>query len=482
MQNIHSLFDNIRNTSSTNEKIKILKGFDSNIDLIKEILEKTYDKVKWTYSLSTKSINKALSIKPDFSSQHILFSDALKSLEKFSSRQLTGNSAISFLSTLFHSLEDHDKKLLINILDRDLKINMGRTQINKVFKNLITKPPYMRCGLFTEKTSSKIIMTKENPAILQLKADGSYLAVTVDSGNVSFQSRSGEYKDFPILESYFKSLSDGVYIGELLVSSDVIPTSSTDNLDFFKKPLNEIVLDRALGNGELNKLLVDRNDKKIFIQLWDKISLIEYKDSKHQDKTIVREKYIDRFNSLINTNINSPYIKIIDTHFIDNINVAKKITSDWMQDGLEGSILKCSSGIFKDHTSPKQLKLKVIVDAEVRVIGFVEGKKGTKREKTFGAILFETDDKKIKGSVSGFTDSQLTEINSNRNDFLNKIITVEFNDLTKGQKNSHYAFSHPRFIEFRNDKDFTDSLERVLESVNMAKGLTNTQINDIDFK
>ena len=139
-----------------------------------------------------------------------------------------------------------------------------------------------------------------------------------------------------------------------------------------------------------------------------------------------------------------------------------------MNDGLEGGVLKDKNGVFRDGTSKHQLKMKLEMDLEVRVTGYKEGRIGTKRESTFGAILFETDDGQIKGAVSGFTDEQLEEINANREAYMSKIITVSCNDITRGRDNDYYALSHPRFKEVRNDKTETDTLERALEIKQMS--------------
>ena len=51
-------------------------------------------------------------------------------------------------------------------------------------------------------------------------------------------------------------------------------------------------------------------------------------------------------------------------------------------------------------------------------------------------------------------------------------MTVQFNDLTKSRDNDYYALSHPRFICFRDDKNCTDTLERVQEMKEMAMSLS----------
>ena len=139
-----------------------------------------------------------------------------------------------------------------------------------------------------------------------------------------------------------------------------------------------------------------------------------------------------------------------------------------MTAGYEGAILKDRDAIFRDGTSPQQLKLKLEIDVDVRITGFKEGTPGTKREATFGAMTFETDDGQIKGRTSGFTDAQLEDFNSRREELIGQIMTVTCNDITKGRDNDYHALSHPRFIELRNDKTDTDTLERALETKEMA--------------
>lgn len=139
---------------------------------------------------------------------------------------------------------------------------------------------------------------------------------------------------------------------------------------------------------------------------------------------------------------------------------------------LEGGIWKDKDWIFRDWTSKHQLKLKLAIDCEVRVLWFSPGKKWTDREKTFGAITFQNDEGTIKGQTSGFTNEQLEDFNSRREELIWRVMTVQFNDVTKGRDNDYYALSHPRFICFRDDKDTTDTLERVLEMKQMAMNLS----------
>ncbi len=433
-----NILKEFNSTNSTNDKLEVMKKYKDN-PLVLEVFSKALDKVKWTWSISLKNIPLTQNKKEN----DLVW--ALKSLEALHRREYTGNSAIIFLTNILSSLSEEDAYVIERIIDRDLKINFGKSGFNKVVspKNQITKPPYMRCSIYGEKTSKKI----SYPAIIQLKADGSFCSVTVDGGAVTFSSRSGEEKNLPHLKEIFKTFGDGVYIGELLVKG---------------------VENRALVNGLLNS---DEQKDDVYIQLWDYVSLDEYSRGKDKNnKTIYAERFEQLQNELAENY--SDFTQIIESYEVQNVQEALQFVSSWMNLGFEGGILKDLNNIFLDHTSPTQLKLKLEIDADVRIVGFSEGTVGTKREKTFGAIIFQTDDGKVKGQTSGFTDSELERINQNRDFYIGKIMTVQFNDITKSREKDTWALSHPRFKEFRDDKTKTDTFLRIEEMKHMAMMLS----------
>ncbi len=440
LKTIPNIIEELNLDNGSNYKMDVLRKHKDN-ETLPRVLKMTYDKVSHTYGITMKNIktDKYIGTTTIMSLERAL--DILEN--EFCTRAVTGNDAIDRLENVFASLRPEDGLIIKGIIDRDLRINMGRSNINKVFKNLIVKPPYMRCGIYTTKTAKKINF----PGLVQLKADGMFQAVTVDQGLVTFTARSGEERELVHLVNDFKSLEDGVYIGELLVHGEP---------------------NRALANGIINS---DGSKENVYMQLWDYVTLEEYSRGKDKkNKTF----YVDRFAKLESIIENSPEIQldsnivVIETHRVNNIKEAMSHTSRWMALGLEGAILKDDKNLFIDHTSPTQLKLKLEIDAEVRVTGFTQGKIGTKREATFGALTFENDEGTIKGQTSGFTDKMITELHNNRELYIGRVMTVQFNDITKGRDNDYYALSHPRFIEFRDDKNTTDTLERVQESREMA--------------
>lgn len=427
-----SIINELNENNSSNYKLDILKKHKDNV-LFKRILKLTYDHVQYNFYI--KKIPHYM-----HSGDTTTLQNALDFLENtLAKRVITGNKAIEELQNVLSALSKDDAYILERIIDRDLKINVGKTQINKIFKDLITKPVYMRCDVYSKKTSKNITF----PAIVQLKADGTYREFNVINGVVQSRSRSGETYDYPLINEIMTNFPDGIYTGELTVLG---------------------IEDRGKGNGLINS--DNPPHENIILQLWDYIEHQEYSNAANKIKN--SKKYIDRFNELNKIVGSNNKVQVIPFKHVDCLKDALEQTSEWMNNGYEGAILKDTNSVFRDGTSKEQLKLKLQIDCEVRITGFQEGTKGTKREGKIGSILFENDEGTIKGRTSGFSDEQLDEFTIKQNELIGKIMTVQFNDLSKAEGNNYYALSHPRFIEIRNDKDETDTLNKVFKLREMA--------------
>lgn len=441
--NIHDILAELNESNSTLHKLAVLEKYKDN-ELLQRVLKMTYDRVAYTYGVTLTQIEKfePKEVEIPFDLEFALASLAFN----LSGREVTGNAARQLAANLIGNLPEQDGELVKKIINRDLRINVGKTQINKVWKGLITKPVYMRCDIYGDKTAKNISF----PAYVQLKADGTYREFTVDGGAVTSRSRSGEEYEYPIIFEQMSEFPDGVYTGELTVMG---------------------ISDRAKGNGLINS--DNPPHESIVLELWDMISPTEYSQASLKDrKNPCTTDYGTRWHRLctaIDLDLKDrPNVRLIPYKKVNSLQEALEQTSAWMNDGYEGAILKDLSGVFKDGTSKHQLKLKLQIDAEMRITGFTEGTKGTKREGKIGAIEFKNDEGTIQGRTSGFSDEQLDYFTTHQNELIGKVMTVQFNDLSKAENNDYYALSHPRFIEIRNDKDETDTLERVWEMRQMA--------------
>ena len=432
---ISEFLSELNESNSSNYKISTLKKYQ-NSEIVKQLLKLTYDKNNFNFGMSRTRLLGILN-ESNFPEGIDKIDDYLDLLQE-NSGKLSGNSAKEFYSLLLQKLTEDSRVILLNILGRDLKCGINIKNINKVFKNLIPKPNYMRCAVFSEKLVKKIHF----PAMLQLKMDGTYREFNVSNGTVSAKTRAGEEYQNEVLFDILKSFPDGYYMGELTIDGE----------------------SRFTGNGLINSLNPPLD--KIIFTCWDFLTFDEYTGN-------VKTSYIDRFNRLQNLIENREFkqVKLVENHIVNNVSEALKQVSLWMSEGLEGGVLKDFNNTFKNGTSNTQLKIKLKVDAEMRITGFTEGTPGTKREGKIGAIQFANDEGTIKGQCSGFSDAELEEFSKNKDSLIGKIISVEFNDITKAENNEYYALSHPRFIEIRDDKNETDDLKKVIQLRDMAKML-----------
>lgn len=443
-QEIHDILTELRSNNGANHKLAVLKKHKDNV-LLRQLLKMTYDRVAFTYGITMRSQTVA---NDEIGARDIGLARSLAGLDEyFGSRQLTGHAAARKLETMLLDADSPETGLLIaQVINRDLRINMGRSQINKVMPGLITKPAYARCDVYSDKTAKKFDV---NGAFVQLKADGTYREFYVqDETTVTCVSRQGESYHYPLINAELGSTGEvGYFFGELTVYRD------------------GILLDRATGNGILKKDELP-DDCIVIFDCWDFVKPDEYANAVERIRT--KTPYEDRWYVVQKVLKEMWYCQPIECNEVSSIQEALRVTAHYMSRGLEGAIIKERGMLFKDGTSKQQLKLKVSIDLEVRVSGFNEGTPGTKREATFGSIIYHTDDGKIKGSVSGFNDTQLVDFNARRDDLIGTVMTVQCNDITKARDKDFHALSHPRFIELRDDKDDTDTFESAMAAKNAA--------------
>lgn len=447
MTTVYQILKELDLENGSNYKTNVLKKYSDHLTL-KKVLEMTYDHVRFNFGVGKTTLGKIdVGGLERNEPTGLSVEEALQILEEeFCSGRVTGNNAISRLQEVMRDLSQEDRYVVSRVIERDLKVNIGKTQINKIHKGLITKPVYMRCEVYGKKTSKNISF----PALVQLKADGTYREFAVNDGKVVSRSRSGEEYDYPVLAEEMKEFPDGIYFGEITVRG---------------------VRDRSESNGLVNSDNPPHDD--IVLEVWDVVSQEEYERAGRKDKKDpCTVPYSRRWETLKEIVRGSPHVTLIPHEEVRTLKEALEKTSEWMAQGYEGSVLKELSGTFKDGDSKHQLKLKLEISAEMRCTGFLPGTPGTKREGKVGSIIFENDEGTIKGRSSGFNDKEMDYFTENQESLVGLVFEVKFNDLSKGRNNDYYALSHPRFVKFRDDKDETDTLEKVFKLREMALELS----------
>lgn len=375
-------------------------------------------------------------------------------LYNLSERKLTGNAAREAVQKEIDRLDNESSELFRRILKKDLRAGFSESTINKAVKGLIPSFPYQRCCLPKDTDLSKFDWAAG--VISQEKADGMFANVThEEDGNVFITSRQGTpfpLEPFAALAAEVQERLDAgrQYHGEMLVVR------------------GGLVLPREQSNGVLNSVLKGGEfevDEHPIYHVWDAIPL-----SSVVTKGRYEQPYVARLRSLImmlTEDESAGVISLVPTRIVRSLADAYKHYGELVKQGKEGTVIKDRSAIWRDGTSRQQVKLKLEVDVDLLVIGFLPGT--GKNADTFGSILCQTSDELLEVAVTGFPDAQRKDIFNNKLSVLGSIMVVKANSIMypskEGEKHSLFL---PRHVEFRSDKTEADSLQRVIDQFESA--------------
>lgn len=337
------------------------------------------------------------------------------------------------------------------IVQKDLKCGVKAATVNKVRPGSIFIMPYQRCS-----TSDHIGNIKW-PAAIEIKADGMFInAIKLDS-NVIYRTRWGNL--FPLELSDIDeriielSKNDFVLMGEFRVLN----------------PTKNEFLPRKRGNGILNSIaqgnekIINYYMKAIRYTVWD---MIPYKDFLHGNCKIswkTRKKWLQSLPKYGH----DTFLSQTDTLYVNSIEEAFKLAQKWISEKEEGAVIKNLDSTWKHTTSGCRdwVKIKEEKVCELRIVGWIPGKKGTKYEHLCGSVICESECGRLRVNVSGLTDEERAW---NWDEYIDKIVSVKFNEVITSRSKEQASLNLPRVgreemgeLEIRHDKDTADTLDEI---------------------
>jgi len=455
---IKQIFDEIAIESSTNKKVEILSQYKDN-ELLKRVLYlgdsprvKFYIKQIPTYECGP--FDQGLEV-------------ALDALTALSSRSLTGHAAINHLKTTLEFCNPDDAYIIERIIEKDCKINLGTTLINKVFPKLIEETPYMGAKAFEEKLAKKII--SDGLAYSQIKMDGRYCNANIKSHLCDLESRQGESTllgDAKMLQE-LATLNDCVLNGELTMkgisryeSNGLIASLITIK----KKELEGKSTAKEIAEFEADHMPMQEALDRIVFTVWDMITNEEYEAAKSS------RPYFERYNSMVKLLEDNQFtnIEVVETKLITTYEGAIQHFQEALARGEEGTILKASKGVWKDGKPTWQVKMKLEMDIDLKIIGFNYGT--GKNANVISSVTAQSSDGIVNTRPTGINEKMMKFITDNQDKLLNTILEVKCSGLSQ-DSDGNYSLLHPVFKTLRDDKLSCDSLVSIKEIEAMAKGL-----------
>ena len=445
---VKDIIDKLRSTNSSLEKIAILKANEDN-DILKKVLFFTYNP---RYKYYIRDI-------PEYHNGSCMVSldlavDNLLDLQK---RNFTGNDAIRYLRNILENCENPE--IIELIIDGDIKAGVNVSIINKVFKDLIPEEPYQGCLPFNEK-AAKELFENSNSICSQIKADGQYVnALVLD--NIELKARSGELQYFngKIIDSLKKlDIKNAVINGEFTINGYDRNTANGILRSIIS--INEKIHKNIDVNKELQKFIKEHKhgieyfEDNILYIVWDIIPYDEYLVG------LSTSIYSDRFEFFASLIKDIDNIKLVESLQVKEYKDAINHFKEALSSGEEGTVLKDMNALWQDGKHKHQLKMKLIMDLDLEIIGFNEGTKGTKFEGTLGSLIVGTSDRKIISSCGGLKEKSgiRDEIWNNQDKYLGKISSVKCNGISSNRQGG-YGLLYPSYNEVRDDKFEADSFD-----------------------
>lgn len=418
---IVSIIEELRNTSSTNGKIQILKINADNLGL-KELLELTYNPHK-KYKLTEKSIWTGF---PEVQTENNL-SELTEILANNNITDYLRGRVANFLTQTDESIRDLYKCVLL----KDLKIGVNASTINKVWKGLI---PTSETGVdIKPMLASKFDFDKppKGEFAITEKLDGIRCLAICKEDGIQLFSRQGKLIEGCVsIETTLMGMRmqvgrDFVLDGELLAMNCGYDT-------VYK---------------ETTKRVKNKNEIKegIYYMAFDMLEMEEF----NQLKGIY--KYHERLQKLLDLDklMGSMFVRIIRPLYIGNdMDEVLELLETYKKLGAEGLMVNLMDALYEFKRSKAILKVKVMQTADLRIVGFEEGQ-GRNAGK-LGAILVDFKGNEV-GVGSGFTDFDREYIWKNQDQYLGKICEIQFFEISK-DKDGVESLRFPVWKYLRTDK------------------------------
>ena len=454
---IYDILKELENTSSMNKKIEILKENKDN-ELLKKVFYYTYNKM---YNYHIKKIP---NVKNHLNEITIEDEIVWQVLDDLRNRKVTGNEARGLVRMTLMRMNKEDAELFAKIIKKDLKIGVNVKSINKVWNNLIPEIPYMGCRPYNEKDFNELLNSTDK-VYCEIKYDGEFVNIISNNG-IKTLSRSG--KDI-YLEHLFKNIPDGyVLTGELLIKG--MDRYTSNGIINSLKQLNEKIKTGIVKDKDINDFIKKYGktpqeiEKDIYVVVWDVIPNESWIEG-FWDKPLKERREL--LKDFIKDNIQMVEYIEVNTEDRDKI---FKYYIEKLQDGEEGIIVKDVNGFWKNGRHKIAQKFKLVMDLDLKIVGYKYGNTGTKYSDKVNRLVLESEDGILKTTTSGVDEKTMDFLTENKDKLIGKIATITCSGLSQNSDGS-WSVLHPRFKELREDKDIANTFNECKEIEESAKSL-----------
>ena len=426
LQRLSELVNKLNQTNSTKDKSVILAEYPD----CKELLSFTFDTIRYQYGVTSANIKSLWDQLKDDLDEIPLYDTLEHLLVALSNKVLTGHNAIK-ACILFIIANIRYMDLILDVIDRNIKVRLGTALINRVFPGCISEFSVALANSLGDydPNRTKIDFTKDE-YVVERKLDGVRTIAIIDKdGNITFKSRNGKvYNTLGVIEDQLKSLK----LRNIVLDGECCLLNS-DGTDDFQGMMKEIRRkDHTIQNAAY--------------RCFDIIPLDKFY-AKADDT-----RYSFRYNCLQSVlGKNLPNVGYVDAWIVKSWNDVDRLQEMAIRNNWEGLMLRknCS---YKGDRSNDLLKIKqfseheyVVDDIEIgpfRVINYDANGKAYEATENIVTTIFITHEGNRVGVGSGMSIDMRRLWTKQPSLIVGKTITVKYFEETI-DKNGNKSLRFP---------------------------------------
>lgn len=397
--------------SGKNDKFQILKDNKDNEELA-ELLDATFNYNRKFFVNKFDMPEPAESGPPE---AHKVFRELLHLLEN---RTITGNAAKATVEHFFSQCTEQQQEWYAKVLRKDLKAGFSaETAVKAGFKSI----PLFDVMLAKDGKQCKQLKEIISKGVyISPKYDGYRCLAIVDNGTVTLLSRNGtEYYNFPtVTEALQNSFPSGQYVFDGEIMSD----------DFQAMQKSAFANKRGTTVGDVK------------FHIFGYVPFNEWITQKFVMKTSNRLELLYGLEK----NFVGDQLVVVKHQFTTSLDDVLQMERDYLDQGYEGAMALPNIPYYLGKKSNKLLKFKTMISEDCEIIGFYEGKPGTRHEGRLGGFVLKQENGLSCECGSGFSDEDRDYIWNNQSEFIGRIIEVKYQEKT-----NHDIMRFPVFMRYR---------------------------------
>lgn len=422
MQEVIKLFRQIQETSSLNDKKKIITDNKDN-ELFKKCLKFLLDGNVVT-GISDKKLSKDVEPSSELAPYQLCAFSTFEDVIKYLKDNNTGkDDDIYEIQAFLSGQPDEDKKFYSQMITKKFRLGADAKLVNKCIPGLIPTFDVM-LGTSIEKVKLK----GDEKIFISQKLNGTRCAFI---GDKCMTRQGKEYMGLQhIIEDLQELVGTNMFVdGELVYKNN----EGLSDSEAFQK-----------GTGIAMSKDEDKSDLKLIV--FDMFPLDEFWNG--QSKEIYSERLFNYLLPLRN--------KVTSNHF-ENVSVVPMFYNgydhaeiwNWLDyaenNDMEGVILNLDTP-YECKRSKNLIKVKKFYTYDLEVIDVEEG--DGRNKGTLGALVVKYKDNTVNVG-SGFTDEERKNFWENREDIIGRVIEVKYKEITTDKKTGLESLQFPVFCGLR---------------------------------